>query len=102
MVECYSPLPLEGGGVVRRRRIAAFPRKAEAPQGPDMTQSWDAAYGGAFAVQRPILSPFGQLLPKEGACVTFYAVRPMERAAWCWEISRLRFAALEMTGRRVP
>ena len=42
MTECQSPLPQEGGGAV----------------------------GDAFASQRPILTPIGELLPKEGAYVT--------------------------------
>ena len=38
MRKCQSPLPLEGGAAFRRRRIAAFRRKAEAPPGPDVVQ----------------------------------------------------------------
>ena len=45
------------------------------------------------------LSPIGQLLSGEGACVTFYALRPLERGDTVLGDFR---ASLEMTVRHVP
>ena len=58
--------------------------------------------GQARRLPRPTWQSYAGLPPEEGACVTFHAVRPLERGTQCWEISRLRFAALEMTIRHVP
>ena len=44
-------------------------------------------FGGAFAQQRPILSPIGQLLPVEGACVTGFPFCCINRAKHSAELA---------------
>ena len=49
-----------------------------------MILPYNAAYGGAFALQRPILSPIGQLLPGEGALrygITLLLLKHAEHSA---------------------
>ena len=49
-----------------------------------MSLPYNAAYGGAFALQRPILSPIGQLLSGEGALrygITLLLLKHAEHSA---------------------
>ena len=71
VVHVGEPKPSSSGRRCRRRRrmIADFRRKSEAPQGPILKKS-------SLPNIRTYPQGFAQLLPEEGACVTCFPSRP--------------------------
>ena len=61
-IERLCSLPLRGKVAAPPQFIAPFPRKGVAPE--------DRGVSSFLIFFGPILSPIGQLLPEEGACVT--------------------------------
>ena len=57
-------------------------------------------FGGAFAQQRPILTPIGELLPVEGACVTGFPSCRINHAEHSAELAATRPPPIRL--RRTP
>ena len=65
-----------------------------------MTLPENAAYGVAFAQQRPILTPIGELLPVEVACVTGFPSCRINHAEHSAELAATRPPPIRL--RRTP